>query len=268
MEALKAQAIAARGQLVAKVGTRHLADPFLLCADQHCQVYAGQHREHPRTTSAVEQTAGKVALRAGGTQLVDTVYSANCGGHSEDNDAVWPSRPDPQLRARPDPLVGAEFRRGIDAENIEAWLTTAPRSFSRPPGPDERGVYRWEATVDPAVFAKDARFGARIGPLRHFEVLRRGRSGRALAVRAIGERGSVELEGELNIRRALGGLKSSMFVVATQRDRYGRFVLRGGGHGHGVGLCQHGAMGMAKSGHLHEQILSHYYSGCELAKLW
>ena len=69
MESLKSQAVAARGQLVTKVGTRHLADPYLLCAHQHCQVYAGRGHEHPRTTAAVEATAGWVAMRPGGTQL-------------------------------------------------------------------------------------------------------------------------------------------------------------------------------------------------------
>jgi stage II sporulation protein D len=79
---------------------------------------------------------------------------------------------------------------------------------------------------------------------------------------------SVEIAGELRIRRALGGLKSSMFVVDEARDRHGRFVVRGGGHGHGVGLCQHGAMGMAGAGKSYEEILRHYYRDCDVAKLW
>lgn len=266
--ALQAQAVAARGQLVAKVGTRHLDDPFLLCSEQHCQVYAGQGREHPRTNEAVRSTAGWVAMRPGGDKLVDTVYSANSGGFTEDNDNVWPSPADPQLRGRPDPLLSAKFRDGIDARNIEAWLASAPESHSRPVGESGRASYRWTETIDPAALDGNPGIPAGLGRVRRFVVKARGKSGRATLVRVEGSGKSVELAGELRIRRALGGLKSSMFVVDEARDRHGRIVLRGGGHGHGVGLCQHGAMGMAAAGKTYESILHHYYRDCDVAKLW
>src|SRR3970040_1388937 len=65
-KALAAKAIAARTDLLQKIGTRHLTDPYLLCSSQHCQVYAGADREHPRTTRAVERTRGQVLGRDGG----------------------------------------------------------------------------------------------------------------------------------------------------------------------------------------------------------
>ncbi len=266
--ALRAQAVAARGQLVSKVGTRHLDDPFLLCADQHCQVYAGRGREHPRTTKAVRDTAGRVLMRPGGTRLVDTVYSANSGGHSEDNDVVWPSPPDPQLRGRPDPLLPARFADGVSDRELDAWLRETPRSYSRPEDEAGRRGYRWEATVDPAEVAGREGVPADFGPVRGLDVLARGRSGRATALRLRGKGRTFELQGELRIRRALGGLKSSMFLVQPELDRHGRFQLIGGGHGHGVGLCQHGAMGMAREGKLVEQILGHYYQDAALERLW
>src|SRR5690606_22590564 len=80
--ALAVQAIAARTDLVHKLGTRHLADPFLLCGSQHCQVYAGAGREDRRTDAAVAATRGKILVRPGGG-LVDVRYSADCGGHGE-----------------------------------------------------------------------------------------------------------------------------------------------------------------------------------------
>lgn len=266
--ALRAQAVAARGQLVSKVGTRHLDDPFLLCAHQHCQVYAGRGHEHARTTKAVRDTAGRVLMRPGGAQLVDTVYSANCGGHSEDNDVVWPSPPDPQLRGRPDPLLPARFADGLRSAELAAWLREPPRSYSRPEDDAGRRGYRWRATVDPAELAGREGVPEDLGPVRAIEVLARGRSGRATAVRLRGRSTALELHGELRIRRALGGLKSSMFLVEPERDRYGRFQLLGGGHGHGVGLCQHGAMGMAREGKRVEEILGHYYQGATLERLW
>ncbi|MEM7154004.1 MAG: SpoIID/LytB domain-containing protein [Myxococcota bacterium] len=266
--ALRAQAVAARGQLVSKVGTRHLDDPFLLCAHQHCQVYAGKGKEHPRTTKAVRDTAGRVLMRPGGTQLVDTVYSANCGGHTEDNDEVWPSVPDPQLRGRPDPLLPKRFAAGITDTQLDAWLSEAPRSYSRPDDDAGKTGYRWTATIDPGELKGRPGVPDDLGALSAMTVLARGRSGRATRVKLEGKRRQCEIHGELRIRRALGNLKSSMFIVLPERDRYGRFQLVGGGHGHGVGLCQHGAMGMAREGKDYEQILTHYYRDAELERLW
>ena len=266
--ALRAQAIAARGQLVAKVGTRHLDDPFLLCAHQHCQVYAGMVREDPRTTRAVRATRGQLLLRPNAAQLVDTVYSANSGGHSEDNDLVWPSPQDPQLRGRPDPLVADRFPRGIPKGALERWLREAPRTYSRPASDHLMASYRWRETVDPARIAGREGVPRRFGVVSQMEVLTRGRSGRALTLRLTSRRGEHVLSGELTIRRALGHLRSSMFLVEPERDSRGHFVLLGGGHGHGVGLCQHGAMGMAAAGLDHRAILTHYYRGGRLVHLW
>ena len=56
--------------------------------------------------------------------------------------------------------------------------------------------------------------------------------------------------------------------LAHSTDEFGRFVLRGGGHGHGVGLCQHGAMGMAADGKTYGPILNHYYRDSKLVRLW
>jgi stage II sporulation protein D len=267
-EALKAQAIAARGHLVAKVGSRHLDDPFLLCAHQHCQVYKGADSEDSRTTDAVERTIGRVLMRPNETQLVETVYSANCGGHTEHNEQVWPSPADPQLRATADPKLPEEFAKGITAKNIEAWLRASPDSYSKPRSSNMASAYRWTEHLDPGAVAGNPEVPAGFGKLARIEVHARGRSGRATRVSLHGSRESVEIHGELRIRRALGGLKSSMFVVAKRRDEFGRFVLHGGGHGHGVGMCQHGAIGMAAAGKSYGPILHHYYRDSKIIRLW
>jgi SpoIID/LytB domain protein len=261
--ALRAQAVAARGQLLAKVGTRHLDDPYLLCAHQHCQVYAGSSREHPRTSKAVRDTIGHVLLRPNRTQLVDTVYSANSGGHTEDNDLVWPSPVDDQLRARPDPLISSKFAGGITRDNIDQWLGETPRSYSRPS--EHESSYRWAVTLDAGAIAGNPGVPEGLGRVRDLQILKRGRSGRAIDMRLYAERGEIDIRGELAIRRALGGLKSSMFIGARTRSG---FHLVGGGHGHGVGMCQHGAMGMAAAGKSHSTILAHYYKGGRLETLW
>jgi stage II sporulation protein D len=267
-EALKAQAVAARGQMLAKIGCRHLDDPFLLCSHQHCQVYAGAGSEDERTTTAVERTIGRVLMRPNETQLVDTVYSANCGGHSEDNEQVWSSPADPQLRATADPKLPEAFAKGIDASNLDAWLTSTPDTYSRPSAKHSAAGYRWTVALDPAAVAGNPEVPRSFGKLETIEIHARGRSGRATHATLHGSREKVELHGELRIRKALGDLRSSMFVVANQRDEFGRFVVHGGGHGHGVGLCQHGAMGMAAAGKTYGPILHHYYRDSKLVRLW
>ncbi|RMG98287.1 MAG: SpoIID/LytB domain-containing protein [Deltaproteobacteria bacterium] len=268
-EALCAQAIAARGQLVAKAGTRHLADPYLLCAHQHCQVYAGVVREDPRATRAVEHTRGRLLLRPERDVLVDTVYSANCGGHTEDNDAVWPAPADPRLRGKPDPRLAARFPAGIGEDNLHAFLTDASPAFSRPPDGRHAESYRWRAEVDLAqVSRRLAARGEAVGRIREVRIASRGRSGRATTLIVVGTRGTRTIHGELVIRRLLGGLRSSLFAIADLDTARGTMNLVGAGHGHGVGMCQHGAMGMARAGWSHARILGHYYAAPRLVRLW
>ncbi|TPV96447.1 MAG: SpoIID/LytB domain-containing protein [Myxococcales bacterium FL481] len=264
--ALEAQAIAARGQLLARIGTRHRDDPFLLCADQHCQVYAGLAREDRRSNRAVEETAGRVLMRPTGTRLANTVYSANCGGHTENNDDVWASPPDPLLRGRADPLVDVRFAGGIDEANLEAFLLAPPRAHCHLSAGLSADSFRWEVVVDAATVEQNPGIPPGFGRLRELRVRARGRSGRAKEVELVGDGADVVIRRELAIRRALGGLRSSLFLV--RREAAGQLRLVGGGHGHGVGMCQQGAIGMASAGLGVAAILQHYYRGAELARLW
>jgi SpoIID/LytB domain protein len=69
----------------------------------------------------------------------------------------------------------------------------------------------------------------------------------------------------LRIRQAFGGLRSSLFVVEIKNDDA---IFRGAGFGHGVGMCQTGAVGMAEAGKSYQEILRHYYPNTVLRKLW
>lgn len=266
-DALKAQAVAARGELLSKIGTRHLGDPYRLCSQTHCQVYAGVGHETPRTTAAVEATRGEVLFEAGGEDLADPVYSANCGGHSENNENVWAEmRPLPSLRGHRDaaPRAGDPYAGGITNDNIAAFIDKAPAAYCGQArlGAGER--FRWTVTRSAAEL--DKLLGKyRLGSIKSIEVLDRGVSGRARAVRVIGATGVEVIRGELRIRQAFGNLRSSLFVVEMQR---GSAVFRGAGFGHGVGMCQTGAVGMAEAGKGYREILRHYYPGTTLRKLW
>lgn len=260
LAALRAQAVAARGEVLAKIGARHLSDPFHLCAEQHCQVYRGLGGEHVRTNRAVEETRGELLFGEAG-RLVDTVYSSTCGGHTEDADAVWGTPPDPHLRGRPDVWDPSALPEKPPLEDFLASPEGAmcgASSFARPE------KLRWTREFSDAVLnAKVASLG--IGRVTGMEVLARGVSGRATRLRLSGEEGEAEVRGELAIRRLLGNLESSLFVIERLP---GRWRFRGAGWGHGAGMCQMGAIGRAERGADHHAILEHYYPGSRLERLY
>lgn len=260
--ALEAQAIAARTELLEKIGRRNLTDPFLLCSTQQCQVYGGAGKEDPRTTRAVEKTRGIVLLRDGGG-LVDIRYSAACGGHSEDNDAIWGGAPDPSLRGRADTPKGGVTR--ITDANLDAFLDGGTDAYCAR-HKLSKGRHRWTERIRVAdLAARVASELPEIGMLERLVPKQRGVSGRIGTLTLVGSKRSVDVSGDLRIRRLLGGLKSTLFEVARDGDS---FVFRGAGFGHGVGMCQLGAMGMAEAGKTHAQILGHYYRGTRLHKLY
>jgi SpoIID/LytB domain protein len=281
-EALKAQAVTARGEVLAKVGARHLGDPYLLCAEQHCQVYRGVGAETRSTDAAVDATRGEalfarspprsvegVAAQGAVSRLVDSVYSAVCGGYTEDNDAVWGGPADPSLRGRPDfdPAAPelAPFARGVGAPLVSRFvhLEHVP-SYCALSGLAKAGKVRWRrALTQDEVDAACAPLG--VGHVRALVVEGRGVSGRARALRVEGESGTARVAPELSIRRLFGNLNSAMFVVEREGPRW---VFAGGGWGHGSGMCQLGAIGRAQRGSDYRRILAWYYSGARPEKIY
>ena len=173
LEALKAQAVAARGQLLAKIGTRHLADPYLLCAETHCQVYTGRARLHKRTSRAVSETRGQLLFDQQG--LVDTTYSSTCGGHSESSHLVWGGREKTAHPGFRDTLKSAPTL--MSPNDIRTFVTTSPFSFCKKSG-EAAKTYRWTKTVRRDKIAAKVRKYQDIGALVDFKVVRRGRSGK------------------------------------------------------------------------------------------
>lgn len=266
-EALKAQAVAARGEMLSKIGTRHIGDPFRVCSQTHCQVYAGSGHETPRTTAAVEATRGEVLFEAGGSELADPVYSANCGGHTENNENAWPDMHAlPSLRGHRDAakVAGDPYASGITPENLTSFIDKPPPAYCGSAKLGSTDRFRWTVTRSKADLDKLlAKY--RLGTVQSIEVLNRGVSGRARSVRVTGATRSEVIRGELRIRQTFGNLRSSLFVVEV---REGAATFRGAGFGHGVGMCQTGAIGMAETGKSYREILRHYYPGTVVRKLW
>ncbi|MDQ1559843.1 MAG: stage sporulation protein [Pyrinomonadaceae bacterium] len=128
----------------------------------------------------------------------------------------------------------------------------------------------WTTTLSAnEVAGRLARRTGRIGTLVDLRVVARGVSRRALDLEITGTNGTAHVRGG-RIRSALG-LREQLFVIDRKYDEAGRvasFVFTGRGWGHGVGMCQVGAYGMARAGLSYEQILKNYYTGIELTKMY
>jgi SpoIID/LytB domain protein len=228
-------------------------------------------REDARFTAAVAATRGELLVREDGSALVDAVYSAACGGHTEDNDRGWGGTADSALRGRLDADATTAKRlepfTRIDEANVAAWLADKgePRPYCARPRTAATS-WRWKKTIDLAAAAERAGVGALI----EVKIIERGVSGRAVKLEISGERGKKELRGELEIRRALGGLKSALFTLESRKDN-GKLVeltASGAGHGHGIGMCQLGAEGMAQTGVGYRDILQHYYGHSRVKRMY
>lgn len=339
IEALKAQAVTARGELFAKIGRRHMTDPYLICTEQHCQVYKGMSAEHPRTRQAALETAGELAFLEG--NLVDSVYSACCGGHTEPADIVWDRPPQSALSGVVDAPASIAARRaqqnrqgspiksivdvdhsllwpkhhrhgvaaeddmwihastsqnavsvasdGISAKEAEQGAALARldlsreedvRKFLKMPREmtfcgrssfNQQGdAYRWERRFSSERLREIFR-DMNVGAVQHLVVEERGPGGRLRTLRVEGEQGIARLYRELPVRRKLDNLRSGLFVIDEERDEDGglqAITLRGAGFGHGSGMCQQGAIGMAEAGYTYRDILRHYYNGAEVKKVF
>lgn len=266
-EALKAQAVTARGEVLAKIGLKHLADPYVLCTEQHCAVYRGVGGEAATTNAAVDATRGEAAFDAQ-DRLVDSVYSAVCGGHTEDNDVVWGGVPNASLRGRPDVLPGKPLP--TSPTNLSGFLSADAGWACKVSTFSQASKFRWEKRFTAKELDEKLQ-PLELGHIMAMTVSERGVSGRARLLQVSGELGATTLRGELTIRKAFGMLNSAMFELKVERDAKGRpiaWVFSGGGWGHGVGLCQIGAIGRAEAGQTYRQILEHYFNGAQVARIY
>ena len=232
-EALRAQAIASR-TYAAYHRRLNAAKPYHIVASTTHQQFAGRVPATSPLRTAVQETAGQV-LRWDG-ELFPAFYHTNSGGYTEEPRSVFAARNMPALRAVACPLASG-----------------SPH-------------FQWTLDVrldDLADLLKRGNVG--VGAVRTIEVTERTPSLRATVVTVRGTAGTQRLRGN-DFRRVVGydTLKSTLFAVAIDGD-VAHFAGRG--YGHGVGLCQWGAKGMAEQGASAAQILAFYYPGTVLGAL-
>jgi stage II sporulation protein D len=236
MRMYQVQAILCRTFASANRG-RHTADGYDLCAMSHCQLYRPPRPSAPATRfiqDAVDATRGAVIEYEG--RPIQALYHAHCGGRTSAAAAIWGGRPEPYLVSVVDSLcqTGSRWRLAIERGRLRDLLNRAPRTAV---GPSLDGV----------------------------EVTARDEAERATTVVLSGTR-SQRIRGEefrTAVMLELGSqsMRSTRFWIRREGDL---FVIEGSGSGHGVGLCQAGAMSRAEAGESPEAIIRHYYPGARV----
>jgi stage II sporulation protein D len=253
LEALRAQAVVSRSVALRFLG-RWRDRGYDLVATVSDQAYAGIGFEYPLATLAVAQTRGEI-LTFNGT-LIDAFFHSTCGGTTEEGSAVFAWAGRPYLRSI----------RDVD-EQGRAWCAISPR-------------FRWQERWTGEALARTLREtlppsggpAALAGELRDIRILERTGTGRVARIEVAGRRTSHVVTGAVarNLFRTGDGssLRSARFSVQLTREgeRIVQLVIEGGGAGHGVGMCQWGAIGRARAGFSYHDILSAYFPGTEVTR--
>ncbi|MGE5314981.1 MAG: SpoIID/LytB domain-containing protein [Acidobacteriota bacterium] len=259
-------------------------DVYDVCADDHCQRYQGISKIISASArEAVEATRGQFLVYE--NEICDARFYKACGGMTELFENAWADTPVPYLTTISDAPNAYEPVK--TEEDAKRWLSVSPDAYCNTtdgdilrqvlPSFDQETTdfYRWTVRYTreelEALIAKKS--GIDFGTLMNLVPVERGPSGRIFRLRIEGTKRTLVVGKELEIRRWLSKshLYSSAFIVEAERDEHGvplSFTLRGGGWGHGVGLCQIGAAVMAVKGFASEAIVKHYFRHAELKKVY
>ncbi|MDB4913167.1 MAG: SpoIID/LytB domain protein [Gemmatimonadetes bacterium] len=251
--AVEAQAVTARSYAVAHLsGTTR---PYDMRATVSDQVYGGSSVETTVSNAAVESTSGLVLLYDG--RVVNAPYFSTCGGSTAEPQDAWKTSAEPYLQRVSDQIPGTT-RFYCDGAPKFRWTRTYSREALR------ETIARYVRTLPGR--------GA-VSSVRNVTVTDVTPAGRVALLTVDTDRGAVTLRGN-EMRDALrlpsGELLYSTYFsvdVAGGRDGVETLTLRGGGNGHGVGMCQAGAIGRARAGQDFRTILRTYYPGTTVGSI-
>lgn len=225
--ALQVQAIVARTYVLLRSNPRSEYD---LVPSEADQVYTGMDAEHSQSSAAVDATAGQV-LRFG-NGFAQALYSSCCGGHTESSGNAWGGVPVPYLQ-------------GVRCEHCS-----------------DSPWYTWKQDVPLARMQQALPQLDTVGDVSVVSLDSPDPSGRSQFWTFTGATGTERVKAA-DVRRALGTrvLPSLLVRSVSITQAQQRIAIEGGGLGHGVGLCQWGARGMALAGASARDIIAYYYPG-------
>jgi len=286
---LEAQTIAARSWLMANLKANHPDLDIDVCNDDCCQRYQGIVDVPQSSLQAIENTYGQFVIY--NDEICDARYSKSCGGITESFENVWGGEPINYLSSLPD-LPQKEQNKFKDVE-INEFINSEPVAFCSPHFVKSYDIekylgivdksdsyYRWkvELTQNELISTLNKKLNLDVKHISNLKPLKRGFSGRISKMqidyidKSNIER-SIILNSEYDIRNALHKkfLFSSAIYIEQIKDsnrHIEKFIFNGAGWGHGVGLCQIGALGMALDGYSSNDILKHYFQGTDIKKLY
>jgi len=235
LDALRAQAIAARTYAVYQLKTRSRAGDYDLTNGQECQVYTGLKNENKRVRRVVIETRGHILTHD--WKVFQSYFHSTCGGGTVKAKDVFG---DPDIQ----PLSGAEC----------TYCESSP-------------AYSWTVTFSKNDIRKKLLGrNIKVGPIKKITILNADHTGRAtdLEIETASAKHKI---GAYRFRLAVGSMKIKGTRM-TITDAGDSVTFSGKGFGHYLGMCQFGALGMAEAGYNAAEILSHYYPGSELTLLY
>ncbi|MBS7527724.1 SpoIID/LytB domain-containing protein [Fusibacter paucivorans] len=288
LEALKAQAVAARNFTLINMGS-HMADGFDVCTTTDCQVYGGYFAENEEATKAVDATSNIVLKYQ--EEIASCYYHANSGGETEDISNIW-SGDLPYIKGKKDPYSlgqpNATWTVTLDADTIESGLKSAGYNIGTYQGvrveevSDHGRVLKitFMGSKDNAVLLKENMrkiFGYTTVKSMYFS-LEETAVGIAMKTSsrienisedsfyAMTSAGLSKVDDSAYAQQSSGISTIASAQKTSQRNTDG-LTLYGKGYGHGLGMSQWGAKVMAESGMTFDKILTFYYTGTILDQI-
>ena len=248
VEALKAQAVAARTYALHKIYSKEVSKlygsevPFDLESSEKHQVSGGFQDETPKTREAATTTSGEVLVNDRG-ELAPVFFHAKCGGHTRLPEQVW-QNPVHGYQAVTCPYCQDHGKPGwkteISSDRLQNFLTWAvDKEYFHP---------KRKPMAGELIKVKDDQWSTTRVRVTYGDVS-------ALMEKSV-------------FRRYFGRVEMRSNNFHVREAVTGDLVLEGNGHGHGVGLCQMGALEMAARGFNHKQILAHYFPQMKLVKVY
>lgn len=289
-EALKAQAVCARGYAILKAGFRsdsNLSKPYKINDTTQSQVYKGYNVETNATNQAVNETKGETVTY--NNRIVSTYYSSTSGGSTENVEDVW-SISSPYLRSVPDlyenepalkpwviklskseinsKLLNRGMNIGSVTEVIPEIRTNSGRVYSLRIRGTRKSVVLQTGTIRSALSLYSNKFKVIKYGDKPDAVVMQGQSG--TKTKQIS--GSYVIDGNYQIKKASSSLDQYIVLSEDNRTNFPRITpnnkdtiyFAGQGYGHGVGMSQSGAKGMAMAGFTYKEILEHYFTGAKV----
>ncbi|MDR1400957.1 MAG: SpoIID/LytB domain-containing protein [Endomicrobium sp.] len=239
MEALKTQAVISRTYSIANSNKHSDADQsFYICSTTHCQVYGGMKVEADSCNKAILKTQCEVLVYDG--KLAQTVFHANCGGHTEDPKYIWNWKNTPP------------YLKGIECSYCH---------YNSP-------YAKWESNIDEILIRKrllNNNIG-NIGKIKNIKVKEKTSTGTAKELEILHSNGKT-LINAYKFRLLVDAWQIKSHSLNSIKTDGKKFYFKGEGWGHKVGLCQWGAKNMADKGKTYIQILSYYYPGTKVERI-